>query len=203
VCATSRQTSETVVLSSYYSERRGNDLRRLAKIWEVARATSAASSFFEPIDIGGEGFVDGGTGANNPILEIWSEAADVFNQGGNWKLEDNLQCLVSVGTGKLHLTAFGTSLVRNEIGEALVAIATNTEKVADTFQKHHSNIYEERRAFRFNVGQGLEEVGLEEAGKVVDIEAATRRYISTQDTYLSLQACATGLKQRECTSIYS
>ena len=191
------------MLSSYYSERRGNDLRSIAKIWEVARATSATFSFFEPMSIGGEGFVDGEIGANNPIYELWSEAADVFAQGSHWKLENNLQCLVSIGTGKLHLTAFGTPLVKNEIGDALVAIATNTDKVADTFQKHHSTIYQEKRAFRFNVGQGLENVGLEEAAKVVEIEAATRRYIQTEDVFLSLKDCAANLKQRECTSIYA
>jgi len=198
VCATSRQTSETVVFSNYYSERRGNDMRNIAKIWQAARATSAASSFFEPIDIGGEGFVDGGTGANNPIQELWAESADCFSTGSEWNLENHVHCLVSIGTGKPCLTAFGTSLLKNEVGHALVAIATNTDKIADTFQKHHSNLYSERRAFRFNVLQGLENVGLEEASKISDIEAATRRYIQTEDTFVSLKACAANLKEREC-----
>jgi patatin-like phospholipase/acyl hydrolase len=51
-----------------------------AKIWEVARATSAAASFFDPIKIGSHGtkFLDGGTGANNPIYEMWMLAKDEF-----------------------------------------------------------------------------------------------------------------------------
>jgi patatin-like phospholipase/acyl hydrolase len=46
------------------------------KIWEVCRATSAASSFFDPIAVGRyeEEFVDGGIGANNPVTELWNQA---------------------------------------------------------------------------------------------------------------------------------
>lgn len=68
------------MLSNYYSDRRGNDLRNIVKIWEAARATSAASSFFDDITIAGEGFVDGATGANNPIFKLWTEAADAFGK---------------------------------------------------------------------------------------------------------------------------
>jgi hypothetical protein len=205
VCATSEQTSETVVLSSYYSDRRGNDLRKVAKIWEVARATSAAASFFDGIAIGGEGFKDGGTGANNPINELWTEAADIFADFDepDWRLEDNLKCLVSIGTGQLLLTAFGTSVIKNEVGEALVAITTNCEKTADTFHKHHSNLFQDRRAFRLNVEQGLEKVGLEEASKFPEIESATRRYIQTEATRLALKSCASNLKDRVCTSQFA
>lgn len=142
--------------------------------------------------------MDGATGANNPIHELWTEAADAFSEGPDWKLEDNIQCLVSIGTGKLHLTAFGSSVLMNEVGEALVAIATNTEQTADMFQKHHSKLYRERRAFRYNVGQGLENIGLEEAAKLQDIQAATRRYIQTEDVFTSLEACAKKLSKREC-----
>src|SRR5438046_2333141 len=125
VCATSRETSETVILSSYYNRRRGNPIRNIAKIWQVARATSAASSFFDPINIGTEGFVDGGTGANNPIRQLWNEAKDAFADGPEWELKNNLQCLVSIGSGKLLLTRFGDSFIKNEVVPALVAIATN------------------------------------------------------------------------------
>jgi hypothetical protein len=62
VCATSKQTSETVCLTSYKSPRGSSDLLNSVKIWEACRATSAASSFFDPIAIGRcqEEFVDVG-----------------------------------------------------------------------------------------------------------------------------------------------
>lgn len=201
----SEKTSSTVILSSYYSRRRGNDLRDVAKIWEVARATSAASSFFDPITIAGERFIDGATPANNPIQELWSEAADVFGdrKDSEWRLEDNLQCLVSIGTGKLHLTPFATSIIKNEIGRALVAIATDTEQVANTFQIHHTSLYQGKRAFRFNVGQGMENIGLEEKEKMEEIEASTRRYIALEDTFVALEACVRHLSERECAASFS
>lgn len=47
-----------------------------AKIWEAARATSAASTFFEPISIGdhGERFTDGALIHNNPVFQVYKEA---------------------------------------------------------------------------------------------------------------------------------
>ena len=78
MCATSKQTGSTMILSSYPSERRGRDLFDVTTIWQAARATSAATSFFEPIVIGNEEFVDGATPANNPIMELWFEAYDAF-----------------------------------------------------------------------------------------------------------------------------
>jgi predicted acylesterase/phospholipase RssA len=73
VCATSRETGDTVYLINYRS--RGPDhLLRTTKIWEAGRATSAVSSFFDPIAIGdyGEVFVDEATRVNNPVGEIWN-----------------------------------------------------------------------------------------------------------------------------------
>jgi predicted acylesterase/phospholipase RssA len=53
----------------------------ITKIWEAARATSAATTFFKPITIGDETFIDGATGANNPVRYMLAEARDVFNNG--------------------------------------------------------------------------------------------------------------------------
>lgn len=37
------------------------------KVWEAARATSAAPAYFKPQTVGDDEFVDGGLGANNPV----------------------------------------------------------------------------------------------------------------------------------------
>ena len=75
------------------------------KIWEACRATAAASSFFDLIAIGRykEEFVDGATGANNPVMELWNQAQLMW---GPEPLEGKVQCLVSVGTGVPSLKAF-------------------------------------------------------------------------------------------------
>lgn len=98
VRAVSKQTSQTICLTSYKSLRGNDDLLNSVKIWEACRATAAASSFFDPIAIGGYGeeFVGGATGANNPVVELWNQAQLMW---GPESLEGKVQCLVSVGTG--------------------------------------------------------------------------------------------------------
>ena len=167
----------------------------VAKIWEAARATSAATTFFDPITINDETFVDGATGVNNPVSYLWTEAGDVW-AGGNGLSEADVQCLVSIGTGIPSLTPFGPGLI--QVGKALQAIATDTEETADNFRKQHTKLFEAGKAFRFNVIQGLDEVGLEEASKWKEIKAATRLYIQAQETFVQIRKCAFNLQQREC-----
>jgi hypothetical protein len=62
------------------------------KIWEAARATSAAPPYFKPITINNERYSDGGTMANNPSHNVITEAAEIG------KLDD-IGCIVSLGTG--------------------------------------------------------------------------------------------------------
>jgi len=203
VCATSKDTSETIVISSYYSDRRVNDLREIACIWEVARATSAAMTFFDPMQLGDSVFLDGGTGANNPVQKLWEEAQDMFSDGPEWKLEENLLCCVSIGTGLGHLKSFGESVLGTEIIDALVAITTNTEAVAETFHRSHQSLFDRGLAYRFNVEQGLEEVGLESAEKVGLIEEATRRYITLEKHNSSMRRCKGQLVQIESMSMFN
>ncbi len=68
-------------------------------MWQVARATSAAPTYFEPerIDkLNGDGYwalIDGGTYANNPGMCAYAEARHLF--------PDRDVLLVSLGTGEL------------------------------------------------------------------------------------------------------
>ena len=55
-----------VILRSYKNKREGSELPSI-KLWQAARATSAAPSYFEPIKVGEYRLVDGGLGANNPL----------------------------------------------------------------------------------------------------------------------------------------
>jgi Patatin-like phospholipase len=196
VCVTSKSTSTTSVLSNYYSKRRGTSVWNQTKIWEAARATSAASSFFDPITIAKEGFVDGATGANNPIGQVWSEALDIWQEPGAWYLEDNIQCLVSIGTGVPSLTPFGDDPVA--IGKALLDIALDTENAANEFQKHHTKLYKSGRAFRFNVLRGLEKIGLEDASIQDEIFGVTRKYLQEEEVFNKIELCSEKLKEREC-----
>ncbi|KAG9196814.1 hypothetical protein G6514_004066, partial [Epicoccum nigrum] len=194
VCATSTETSETVCLTSYRTPRGNSDLLNSVTIWEACRATSAASSFFDPIAVGrfGEEFVDGATGANNPVREVWDQAQAVW--GAEQPLEGQVKCLVSIGTGVPSLKPFKDDVLH--IGATLVAIATETEMTAERFQRERPLLDSTGRYYRFNVDRGLEDIGLEEAKKVREMAAATRRYIGRQAVHAQMQACAGSIASR-------
>ena len=172
-----------------------------AKLWEAARATSAATTFFEPIQIGGEWFVDGATGANCPIPEMWAEANDIWSDGGDWRLEDNVSCFVSIGTGVPPYGGFQDTILG--ISKTLTDIATDSQKAAEDFQRTRQYMYKQGRFFRFNVDQGLGHIGLEEAEMLDDIRSATRDYVQRERVRDELATCLKVLAQRESASIYA
>lgn len=195
VCATSKETSETVCLTSYKSPRSGSDLLNSVQIWEACRATSAASTFFDPIAIGRykEEFADGATGANNPVWEVWNQAQLMW---GPQPLENKIKCLVSIGTGIRSLVPFLDDVFN--IDKTLVSIAIETEQTAERFRRDKSHLEDSGQYYRFNVDRGLEEVGLEESKKRKEIAAATRRYIGSHGVLKQMQACANSIVRREC-----
>tara|TARA_B100000674_G_scaffold111364_1_gene82686 strand:- start:8255 stop:9274 length:1020 start_codon:yes stop_codon:yes gene_type:complete len=76
------------------------------KVWEVARATSAAPTYFEAAQITneeGEKFtlVDGGVFANNPSLCAYAEARKYFKKKLNRKISAKDILMVSLGTGSI------------------------------------------------------------------------------------------------------
>ena len=180
VYATSKQTTETVCLTSYQSACGGGDLLNSVTIWEACRATSAASSFFDPITISryGEEFADGATGANNPVWQVWSQAQLVW---GPQPVEGRIRCLVSIGTGVPSLKPFRDDPFH--IGQTLISMVAETEKPAENFQRDKTHFDGTGRYYRFYVAHGLEDIGLEEPKKRKEIAAATRRYVGLQDIY--------------------
>jgi predicted acylesterase/phospholipase RssA len=153
-----------------------SDLLEATTIWQAARATSAAPSFFDELDITigrlHESFVDGGTGANNPIHEIWDEGRNT------WKgfTDDNINLMLSIGTGIPSMKPFGLTLAT--IGHT---IATETEKSATHFRQDHTSLSRSNRYVRFNVDRGLEDVGLDEADRLGEIVSATKAYMHSED----------------------
>jgi predicted acylesterase/phospholipase RssA len=162
-------------------------------IWQACRATSAATTFFDPIAIGpfGEEFVDGALGTNNPVYMAWTEAQDIWGD----QFEHKLQCLISIGTGLPSLSA-----VRDDplgILTTLKELATETEKTAQQFHREKSALSNAGRYYRFNVDRGLESVGLEESKKKKEIAAATRLYIGKEPVSTQIKACASNLARQE------
>ncbi|KAK4233664.1 acyl transferase/acyl hydrolase/lysophospholipase, partial [Achaetomium macrosporum] len=194
VCATSKETGDTVCLANYRSPRSDNsDLLNATTIWQACRATSAATTFFDPIAIGpfNEQFVDGALGTNNPVYALWNQAQDVWGD----QLRGSLKCLVSIGTGLPALRPVRDDVLG--IWATLKDLATETEKTAQQFHRDKSHLDDEGRYYRFNVDRGLEEIGLEESKKKTEIAAATRRYVESQAVFKQMKACANNIAGRE------
>lgn len=157
--------------------------------------------FFSSIKIGDfdEEFIDGGTGANNPVRNLWVEAKNSLLRPGE-SLEDNLNCLVSIGTGVPSLKPFGDNLL--EIAKTLRSMATETEATAESFHRDHSELDGSNQYFRFSVISGLEEIGLEEYAKKGVIMAATRRYVESQTVKRQMSLCGKNVGEKKRGSMY-
>ncbi|KAE8149604.1 acyl transferase/acyl hydrolase/lysophospholipase [Aspergillus avenaceus] len=81
-----------VILRSYRNNEVIPELPGI-KLWEAARATSAAPAYFKPVTVGDYELVDGGLGANNPLGWLWTEVLSVFGATQETK------CFLSLGTG--------------------------------------------------------------------------------------------------------
>lgn len=74
VCAINHDTKDIVCFRTYTLPDESNIL---IIIYEAALATSAATTFFEPVSIGNRTFANGGLGANNPVDKVEEEAANI------------------------------------------------------------------------------------------------------------------------------
>jgi hypothetical protein len=164
-------------------------------VWEAGRATSAASSFFDPIQIGPfqESFVDGATGCNNPVEKILEEALEIWGEG----VKGRINCILSIGTGQPSERGFGKGL--KGIASTLIRISTETEQTATRFARVNvpflgAPLPRKHIYFRFNVVKGLEEIGLERHEDKAKIAAATKVYLSSPQVSSDVTACAGALR---------
>ncbi|PGH23009.1 hypothetical protein AJ80_02924 [Polytolypa hystricis UAMH7299] len=99
------------------------------RIWEACRATSAATTFFDPITFGhhDQTFVDGGILYNNPIQLVHREAQNI------WPGRKYL--LLSIGTGSVPGKAFKGNV--KHLIDSMKSILTQTERTANDFYQGH------------------------------------------------------------------
>ena len=159
-------------------------------IWEAARATTAAPTFFERIFIGEPGqtkeeFVDPGLGCNNPVTEVMDEARHVFGD------HREIGCIVSIGTG--HPGPIGLDKPRGfqkmlptQLINVLKEIATDCESIAAMVERrfrNHPNVY-----FRLNVAHGAGSIALDEWEKMGHVISHTRAYMQEISVSRSLDS---------------
>jgi hypothetical protein len=173
-------------------------------IWEAGRATSAATSFFDPVKVvrgrSVREYVDGAFGFNNPLDQVWAEAQDIWSPDQG-KLEPMIKCVVSIGTGNPGLSAIEDKPW--SIFETLKQIATQTEDTEQRFAMHHRDLIDGgQRYYRFNVPHGLEKVELEEYERQGEIMDATMAYLNNhQPVIFQFRDCAQNLSHKKCTLV--
>ncbi|KAL9611396.1 MAG: hypothetical protein Q9167_003937 [Letrouitia subvulpina] len=158
------------------------------KIWEAARATTAAPTFFKRITIADDGgaqedFLDGGLRFNNPARLVLEEALKSF--GGASKLG----CLVSIGTG--HPGTIGMSqpdafqkILPTEMVGMLKRIATSCEETAHELAGRFQQSPD--RYFRYSVSHGIGSISLEEWKKISEVQVHTKAYLEEVDVSRSI-----------------
>ena len=153
------------------------------KIWEVVRATSAATTFFKSIKCGLDEieFIDAGFGYNNPCQVLLEEAKIQFPDAQEFQI-------LSIGTGLGDVVTIKNS--RMSILKALKDMASNSDRVAREMDKLFQD---SDRYFRFNVVQGLKDVTLSDWEKTSQIAAHTHNYISVNER--RFKRCAARLVQ--------
>lgn len=83
------------------------------------------------------------------------------------------------GTGNPGKNAFEDSMIEF-LAQTIIDIATETEKTEKNFIAKWANHFSEKWYYRFNIDQGLQNVGLDEYKKNGAIEAATEGILTIQ-----------------------
>ena len=148
-------------------------------IWEAARATCAAPTYFPRIGIGPPGsqedFFDGGMGCNNPIKELHFEAESVFEDSRE------VSCILSIGTGARRANSVETpSLFQNmvlpiQLIKGLKRMALSSDKYAEEMEQKYSRISD--LYYRLNVDKGLQGIGLADFNKLGEVRTHTQTYL--------------------------
>jgi predicted acylesterase/phospholipase RssA len=166
-------------------------------IWQAARATSAAPTFFKRICIGEKGleeeFIDGGLGCNNPIKQVLLETEAIFGS------DQCVACIISIGSGQAGVIglkspdAFQRALPLDLVA-VLRRIATDCESAAEEIENHFKkmpNLY-----FRFNVEQGMQGVTLAEGEKLGEVTQHTMQYLQRSTVNQKVNAAVEAIRRR-------
>ncbi len=192
VCTTAKETTGITRLRSYSLP---DELDLPTTVCEAALETLAATGFFDPVSIGARQFVVGALRANNPVEEVKGEAANIWcSKPGD--LKPLVKCFISMGTGNPGEKATEDNMLQS-LSKTLAGIATETEDTERKFIARWAQHLDQKRYFRFNVDQGLQEVGLAEYRELGTIESATDEYLKHQAQKFRVRDCVLNLRQKK------
>ncbi|TGO46071.1 hypothetical protein BOTNAR_0616g00060 [Botryotinia narcissicola] len=127
-------------------------------IWQVARATTAAPTYFKPFQLLHERFVDGGYGHNNPTSRTFAEVEQVHGKG-------TVALTLSIGTGrptKVQPIARQNSGLISHYRQMIKYTAATTTDSEHTHEYVKALTADRCTYERFNVDGGLGDIDLGE-----------------------------------------
>lgn len=152
-------------------------------IWQVARATSAAPSYFKSTRLFEYKYYDAAVNINNPSLEMYKEVS-LYN-----KAHESIELLLSLGTGN----------AKGNTTKAKHALQKDLNDISDLVHRKILQAQEKDRFeyYRWDVQGGLQDVRLDEwkpieSGETTRarIERATNRYLESPEVRMQINDCA-------------
>jgi predicted acylesterase/phospholipase RssA len=166
-------------------------------IWEAARATSAAPTIFQNIEINASGlrqfYIDGGAGVNNPSMQVLIEAELVFPGR-------DAACLISIGTGQPNVISIPKpgllqQFVPTDVVKAMINIATDCEMTSQAMAlrfRDRPDFY-----FRFNVEQGMQDIELAHWDRLHKVAAHTQQYLKMQEVDQRMGVAVNAIRKQQ------
>jgi hypothetical protein len=155
-------------------------------IWEAARATSAAPTYFPEMKFKGVTFWDGGLLNNNPIDQLWDARFDA---------EVPVRCILSLGASRPTKVVLGPFALVNKIKQ-IAGFLTDCEPKHKDFERMIRRMntrrpdYKQIQYFRLNASTGSESIDLSDYRKMDDLEKYTNKYLDTTEARETILRCA-------------
>ncbi|KFY85790.1 hypothetical protein V498_07664 [Pseudogymnoascus sp. VKM F-4517 (FW-2822)] len=187
VFALQGEDSTLAILRTYDYPNASHTLFEECKVWEACRATSAAPTFFDPVQIGPykQSFIDGGLRYNNPIFKVYGESQEIW--------PNRTIVVTSIGNGEPPGTNFSGNL--KQIANSIAEIVTDCDRTADDFYNRKEYMIDKGCYFRLSVTHGLGSIGLEEHDHINEITDRTEVYLSRGEPRTKLNMCIRALLQ--------
>ena len=162
-------------------------------IWEVARATSAAPSYFKSIRLSQARYYDPAVNLNNPSWEVLNEVNLLAE-----KSQDTVDLLLSIGGGNSKANNPRVKFGNDSLLQDLANISDVVHNKVEYESKQQLFHY-----YRFDVKEGLQEVGMNDwkpkpSGSITlkRIQEATSRYLKQAKVSDVIRECAERLVER-------
>ena len=173
-------------------ERNPGDQNTFA-IWEVARATSAAPSYFKSIHLPQVRFYDPAVNLNNPSWEVLNEVNLLAERS-----QDAIDLLLSIGGANAKANNPRVKFGNDSLQQGLTNISDAVHNEVEYESTHQLFHY-----YRFDVKEGLQEVRMNEwkpkpSGSITlkRIQEATSRYLKEPKISDLIRECAKKLVKR-------